>query len=342
MKNDRAGIGSPDGAAVRSTPKQGTRIMELAAQNSPAEVEARTWLNAHKAETGHSWNELSGLTDVSQSTLSLFATGKYAGHNEPIAAKVLGYRDALAVQAEIATDAPQVPEWYETPTASRLTKLLGWAQSGKIVLIVSTPGVGKTKTARRFAAKGPNVWMATMSPNTSSPATMSLEVAAAIGLGEIKGSPQALSRQIKAKVAGRRGLIIVDEAQELTDKALNELRSWHDLTGVGIALLGNEKVVGQLDSKKSALAQVSSRVSLPMIQTGPMPGDLDALFTAWGITDERQKAFLTRVGNLPGALREVTMTLEVALMLAFGEGKALTLENLREAAKQRNVQLPGL
>ena len=322
--------------------EQGTNIMEVVADNSPTEIEARNWINTHKAETGHSWPELSSLTDVVSSTLSLFASGKYAGRNEPIAAKVLAYRDRIAVQAEIAIDAPQVPDWYETATSKRLTFLLRWAQSGKVVLIVSTPGVGKTKTARRFAEKDPNVWLATMSPNTSSPATMALEVAAAIGLGEIKGSPQSLSRKIKERVTGRRGLIIVDEAQELTDKALNELRSWHDLVGVGIALLGNEKVVGQLDSKKSALAQVSSRVSLPMIQTGPMPGDMDALFGAWGITDERQKAFLTRIGNLPGALREVTMTLEVALMMSFGEEQKLTLEHLRDAAKQRNVRLPGL
>ncbi|WP_174279080.1 AAA family ATPase [Sphingomonas bacterium] len=312
--------------------------MELASENSPVEVEARTWLSAHKADTGHSWADLAGFTDVAQSTLSLFTSGKYEGRNDPVAVKVLAYRDRLSVQAEIAMDAPQVPEWYDTPTATRLWQLLQWAQSGKMVLIVSTPGVGKTKTVRRFAARDPNVWLATMAPSTAGVATMAIEVAAAIGLGEIKGSPQQLSRQIKAKVAGRRGLIVVDEAQELTDKALNELRSWHDATGVGVALLGNEKVVGQLDSKRSALAQVSSRISLPLVQMGPMPGDLDALFAAWGIADERQRAFLTRIGNLLGALREVTMTLEVALMAGGG----LTLELLRDAAKQRNVRLAGL
>jgi len=316
--------------------------MEVVADNSPTEVEARNWVNLHKTETGHSWSELSGLTNVPGSTLSLFASGKYAGRNEPVAEKVMAYRDRLAVQAEIATDSPQVPDWYDTPTAARLTKMLRWAQSGKMVLIVSTPGVGKTKTALRFAAKDPNVWLATMAPSAAGVATMAIEVGAAIGLGEIKGSPQMLSRQIKARVQGRSGLIIVDEAQELTDKALNELRGLHDAVGVGVALLGNEKVVGQLDSRKSALAQVSSRISLPVVQNGPLAGDLDALFAAWGIVDERQRAFLTRVGNLPGALREVTMTIEVALMTAFGLDEALTLEHLRNAARQRNVRLPGL
>lgn len=316
--------------------------MEAVADNNAVELDARAWLNAHKLETGQSWPQLGTLTDVSHSTLSLFATGKYQGRNEPIAAKVLAYRDRLATQSEIAIDAPQVPGWYDTPTAARLTRLLQWAQSGKMVLIVSTPGIGKTKTAQRFAERDPNVWLATMAPSTAGVATMAIEVGAAIGLGEIKGSPQQLSRQIKARVAGRKGLIIVDEAQELTDKALNELRGWHDATGVGVALLGNEKVVGQLDSRKSALAQVSSRISLPVVQKGPLAGDLDALFDAWGIADGAQRAFLTRVGTLPGALREVTMTIEVGLMAAFGADQRLTLEHLRDAARQRNVRVAGL
>ena len=215
--------------------------MEVVADNNPAEIEARTWLNAHKTETGQSWSDLAILTDVASSTLSLFSTGKYGGRNEPVALKVLAYRDRLSVQAELASDAPQVPEWYETPSAKRVMKLLRWAQAGKMVLIVSTPGIGKTKAARRFADSDPNVWLATMAPSTAGVATMAIEVARAVGLGEIKGSPQQLSFQIRNKVAGRRGLLIVDEAQELTDKALNELRGWHDATGVGVALLGKRE-----------------------------------------------------------------------------------------------------
>ncbi len=233
--------------------------MEMVISNSEAEVDARTWLNAHKDEEGLSWPQIGKLTDVSHSTLSLFATGKYAGRNDTVAAKVLAYRDRLAAQAEIAGDVATVPVWYDTPTATKLTSLLRWAQSGKIVLIVTGPGIGKTRTAERFADADPNVWLATMAPSTAGVATMLQEVAVAVGLGEIKGSPQQLSRRVRAHIQGKKGLLIVDEAQELTDKALNELRGLHDRTGLGIALMGNETVVGQIDSRKSALAQISSR-----------------------------------------------------------------------------------
>jgi DNA transposition AAA+ family ATPase len=317
--------------------------MEVVSDNSPRrEDEARAWLNAHKKESGLSWPQIGKLTDVAESTLSAFAGAKYAGNNDSVAAKVLAYRDRLDSQAQIAADAPAVPAWYDTPTASRLTSLLRWAQSGEIVLIVTKPGIGKTRVAERFAASDPNVWLATMSPSTAGVATMAIEVAEAIGLGEIKGSPQQLSRQIKARVRGKNGLIIVDEAQELTDKALNELRGWHDQTGVGIALMGNEVVVGQIDGRKSALAQISSRFSIRHVQGEPMAGDLEALLDAWGIFDPAQRAFLSKVGALPGALREMTHTIKIARVAASGHGQGLTLAHLRDAARQRNIKIGGL
>lgn len=335
-------------AMPRLQPRHGLSLtwkandMNLVVDNTIGVDGARAWLLAHKEEEGLSWPEIGKLSDLAAPTLSLFASDKYKGDNEKIAAKLLAYRDRLAVQAEIGADAPMVPAWYETETSKRLTSLLRWAQSGKIVMIVTAPGIGKTKTAERMTERDPNVWLATMSPSTAGVATMASEVASVIGLGDIKGSPQQLSRQIRAHVQGKNGLLIIDEAQELTDKAINEIRGWHDRTKVGVALLGNEKVVGQLDSRKSALAQISSRFSIRHVQVQPLDGDMGALLDAWGIKDEQQRAFLARIGAMPGALREVTQTLEVALMGAFGAEQQLSIGHLRAAAKQRNVKIGAL
>ena len=313
--------------------------MKVVVDNSTNENEVRNWLNTHKEEQELTWPQISKLTDVASPTLSLFSSAKYGGDNDKIARKICAYRDRLTAQAAISGDLPLTPRWYDTATSARLLQLLRWAQSGKIVLIVTGPGLGKTRAAERFAANDPNVWLATMSPSTAGVATMAIEVAEAIGLGEVKGSPQQISRSVKNRVRGKNGLLIIDEAQELTDKALNELRGWHDRTGLGIALLGNEIVVGQIEGRKSALAQISSRFSIRHVQAIPMPGDLDALFDGWGITDTAQRDFLAKVGKLPGALREVTNTIEIALMAAFGIGEPLSLSHLRNAAKQRHTKV---
>ena len=316
--------------------------MRVVSINSPNEVEARTWLNEFKEEKSLSWPQLAKLTDVAVSTLSLFSTGKYAGNNGAIAAKVLAFRDRRDAREASQALMPTVPSWFDTPTSERLTSLLRWAHSGEIVLIVTSPGIGKTRVAERFAENHPNVWLSTMSPSTNGVANLAVEVGLSLGLGELTGSPQQLSRQIKTMVQGRNGLLIIDEAQELSEKALNELRGWHDQTKVGIALLGNETVVGQIDSRKSAMAQISSRFSIRHVQVEPMQGDLDALLDAWDITESDQRAFLSRIGTLPGALREVTHTIKIASVAAFGAGQRLTIGHLRDAARQRNVKVGSL
>lgn len=74
--------------------------MEVVANNSPVEVEARAWLNAHKEETGMSWPQLGKLADVASSTIGLFASGKYTGNNEAVAGKVLAFRNrAVPIRA---------------------------------------------------------------------------------------------------------------------------------------------------------------------------------------------------------------------------------------------------
>ena len=318
--------------------------MELVTENTHSDPngEARTWLNTHKDALGLSWPQLARLTDLGASTLSAFAAGTYTGNIANVTANVLAYRDRLARQAEIATGLPTVPTWYDTPSSSRITQLLRWAQFGNMVLIVTVPGIGKTKTAERFAAEDPNVWLAPMSPSTAGVSTMLIEIAEAIGLGQVKGSPQQMARLIKGAVRGKNGLLIIDEAQELTEKALNELRSVHDQTGVGIALMGNETVVGQIEGRKSALAQIKSRFSIPHVQNQPMAGDMDALLDAWGICEQSQRDLLARIGMLPGALREVTHTIKIAAMAAGGAGDRLTLTHLRNAARQRNLKIGGL
>ncbi|WP_190287138.1 AAA family ATPase [Novosphingobium sp. LASN5T] len=304
--------------------------------------EARAWLIEHKAEAQLSWPQIAKFTDAGPSTLSLFASDSYAGDNTKVATKVLAYRDRLHMQTEIIGDSPMVPEWYDTATSRRITELLRWAQSGEFVLIVTDPGIGKTITAERFASADPNVWLATMSPATAGVGTMSAEVAEAIGLGQLVGSPQQLSRKVRDFVRGKSGLIIVDEAQELTDKAINEIRGWYDRTKVGVALLGNSGVLGRSKSRTSALAQVVSRFSMRHSQASATPEDIAACLDAWGIADEQQRDFLHRIGRMPGALREVTHTLKIALMASFSAGTPLTLNHLEQAARERSPQFGAL
>jgi DNA transposition AAA+ family ATPase len=303
-------------------------------------VEQRAWLLSYKAESGAGWNDLGKRIGIAGGTISAFGVDKYAGDNEKIAVAIARFRQSIALQAEIEVEAPDIPEWFDTITSSQIEKLLGWAQRGRIVVIAAGPGTGKTKTIEHYRNSVSNVWVATMAPSTRGVNNMQMEVLAALGERDIKGTPQALSRQIKQRIWQSDGLIVIDESQHLSEQAIEEIRSWHDATKIGIALVGNETVIGRLEggTRKAAYAQLYSRVSMRLVRNVPLPEDAMALARAWSIDDAAMTAFVQRVARLPGGLRSCTMMLELATMMAASEQTARNLTHLQDAWAQLSLR----
>lgn len=304
--------------------------------HQPLDVdEQRAWLIDHKAATSASWSELAKRLDIPSGTLSQFGSPQgYRGDEGRLAGKVFQYRQLLASQADIEIEAPVVPGYFMTNTGQQLIQLLRWSQRGRVVVAALGPGNSKTSTAKHFAACYPNVFIATMTPSTAGVNTMQVEVLDALGERNAVGTPQRLSRQIKERVRDMANpVILIDEAQHLTEKAIEEIRSWHDNTGVGIALFGNESVIQRLEggNRRAAFAQLYSRVSLRVVRSVPLQGDVDKMAEAWGIHDEKTTLYLRKISMLPGGLRNGTMALELASMTAASEGRAVAPEHLQDA-----------
>jgi DNA transposition AAA+ family ATPase len=304
---------------------------------TPIDVEEqRSWLMSHKGLTGASWTVLATQSGIPAGTLSQFGPGSYKGDNEKVARDVFRFRQHLAMQAELDVEAPEIPGFIETPTSRRLISLLRWAHRGRIVVAAMGPGTSKTVTCRHYRDSASNVWLATMTPSTANMNNMMIELLSVMGERDAHGSSQMLSRRIRERVQGSGGLIILDEAQHLSEKAIEEIRSWHDVTGVGIALFGNESVVGRLEggSRKAAYAQLFSRVAMRHIQNLPLPEDARVLAGAWGVEDPKLVAFIVSKSQMPGGLRGVTMMLELATMIAVSERRPLELSHLGDAWAQ--------
>lgn len=300
--------------------------------------EQRKWLIDHRASTQLSWSELAKRIDIPQGTLSQFGSVKgYAGDERRLAEKVYRYQQLLHEQAKIEVEAPELPDYFETPTSEQITTLLTWAQRGRIVVIATGAGLGKTKSAENYRDCLPQVFLATMSPSTAGVNNMQIEVLEALGERDAVGTPQKLSRRIRERVKNlSKPLIIIDEAQHLSEKAIEEIRSWHDATGVGIALLGNIKVMQQLEggTRSAAFAQLYSRVSMRMIRPLPLQADADALAKAWKVEDEATLGLVRKIVGMPGGLRGGTMALELAWMMAAADQRPLAKEHLQDAWSQ--------
>jgi DNA transposition AAA+ family ATPase len=304
----------------------------------PIDIEVmRVWLRDHKAAQGLSWAQIAKRMGIAAGTISQFGGGGYAGDNLSIAQKVYRYQQALVQQATISIEAPEVPGFFECPTSQQLITLLHWGQRGRIVVAAMGPGCCKTMTARHFADCGNNVFYCAMTPSTAGVANMQQEVLAALGEPDAIGTPQKLSRRIRDRVKDLQSpLIIIDEAQHLSEKAIDEIRSWYDAVGVGVALFGNLGVMQRLEggSRKAAFAQLFSRIGMRIVRPSPLQADADALAAAWQVSGDDEVAQIRKVVMLPGGMRGATMMLELAYMLAASQQDMLKLEHLQDAWAQ--------
>ena len=299
--------------------------------------EQRKWLVEHKQALGLSWGDVFRKTGIPVGTVSQFGGNGYKGNELTVAEQVYRYRQTLVAQTQIAFELPEIPGYFQTETSRQLERLLQLGQRGRLVVAAMGAGLGKTITARNYASCFTNVFMATMSPSTAGVNTMQIEMLEALGERDAAGTPQKLSRRIRARVANLGNpLLIIDEAQHLSEKALEEIRSWNDAVGVGIALFGNESVWQRLTggSRQANFAQMFSRVGLNIRRSLPLQGDVTAMADAWRIADEPTIAYLRKIAMTPGGLRGATFALEIASMIAAAEQRPLALDDLQDAWTQ--------
>lgn len=285
---------------------------------------ARNQVRAVMAAEGLTQAAIAREADVNPQTFNLWLNDKYQGHNDPITEKVRIWLASREEKKRVAAVVPAEPDFVQTRSAAGFATALRFAQLlPEISVIAGAAGIGKTKTARHYAATNPNVWLATMRPSTAGVNLMLQEIAAAVRVDE--RSAAKLARAIGRRISGTGGLIIIDEAQHLRPDALDELRSLYDAHDVGIALVGNETVYARLEgrAREASFAQLFSRVGHRVTQAKPRTADIDALIRAWGVSDPDEVAFLRAVARKPGALRNVTKCLRSAGLLAGRRARTL-------------------
>lgn len=313
------------------------------------EAEMIAWIKERRERTGISWRALGEESGIKQGTLSNWANGTYAADGQWIARLVFKYRQTLESQAERAADKQNAgladaPVYIETKTGRRIRSLLMTAHSGEITYAAMGPGTSKTKEAENYLACASNVAMVTMKPTTKSVTAMMGEVIRALGGKAGTSWARQMSAQVIDMVKGRRQLLIIDEANYLEFEAVEELRAWHDIAGLGICLLGNEELHstirgGAHRNARHSFARLNSRIAMKHVQDMPLPDDIDAYLDAWKITNGEQRQMLMKVGVTPGSggLREIRQLITNATMLAFEDGSPLTFAHLREAMGARTT-----
>lgn len=306
---------------------------------------ARARLLNWKAEQNLSWTAIARLTGIPHGTISSFGTSSYSGDQVRIAGEIERYFAAEAEAVSMRRNRViEPPAFQQTQAAKKLFSVLHYARRGKMAAAATSPGFGKTSALRQFAADVPNVFLATMAPSTAGVQPMLTAILKVMGEREVRGSPLMLSDRIRERVAGAHAVLCLDDAQHLSEKALDELRGIHDLTGVGIALFGNAGLMERLEGGNRAIshAQLYSRIGIKFMEIRAYPQDAQQLGRAWGIEDDAALDWLAKLSATGGGLRTVTQVIELAMFLAVSDDQDVALPHLQDAhaqlsARQRQI-----
>lgn len=303
----------------------------------PAEME-------HLRSEVHAYIEANSMTkkrfaeecDVKEGTFGPWLSGQYAGDNHSVAVRVHRFLHARVEQQLLAASVPTAPGFLDLKMSRSIWAALEHAQVfGDLVVVGLGPGLGKTRTIEQFREHRPRVWSAAMAPSTSRVPNALIAVLEAMGDTDAKGAPQSLSRRVALKATAG-ALLIIDEAQHLSQPAVDELRSIHDKTGVGLVFSGDESVFNLFDgSRKRAFAQFHSRIGYRLRASRADREDSAMIAAAHGVSDPSMVRLCQEIGSKPGAYRSLTKTLLLARRHANMADVPLTNGLIREAWAQR-------
>ncbi|EAY9778691.1 TPA: AAA family ATPase [Escherichia coli] len=273
-------------------------------------------------------------SELSTGTISSFINDKYNGDNERVSQILQRWLEKYHAVAEL----PEPPRFVETQTAKQIWTSMRFANlTGTIAVICGNPGVGKSEAAREFCRTNNNVWMITIAPSRASTLECLTELAEELGMSNVPCRKGPLSRNLRRRLKGTQGLVIVDEADHLDTEALEELRLLQESACIGLVLMGNHRVYSNMTSngdRTIEFARLFSRIAKRTAINKTKEDDVNAIADAWQITGKNEREVLQQIAQTPGALRIMNQTLRLAVMNAFGKGERVNEDYLREAYKE--------
>jgi DNA transposition AAA+ family ATPase len=296
------------------------------------------------ADKAWSKAEVARRSGTGHGTFSQWHSGTYKGRLDTVNASMTTWLGNLGDVEEVTASVPVGPGYLPLEFSVGVERMISIAQiMGTMVMVTAEAGIGKTSAGREYVRTHANSFIVTISPHTRTIHNMLAEIAATIGVEErnVARLVRAIARRLQR--VGDGTVLVIDEAQNLSDDAINQLRHFVDdpVCRCGIALLGNSATYARFSQwgKGEKYGQLTRRIFKRIKAERPTANDIATFVDGWGIRDAEQVAFLTGVGMKPGALGQVDMTIKLARMAAQGAGREVTLADLRAAWSNRDVEL---
>ncbi len=274
---------------------------------TPEQQELLKRFEQYMLEKNWSQNKAADAIGISRAALSRVRSGTYNADPQ-------GIFDAIAAHLGVKERAKLTyseVEYAPTSISSQIYDIIGVCQvKGGLAVAAGDAGIGKTKAAQKFVADNPtNSILITVNPCLTSVKSLLKVLADRIGASPERSKDELWLAIVRKLSDGT--VLIFDEAQHLTLKDIEVLRSFSDYFNdmgqtLGICFIGNLDTVARLGGKKAEFAQISNRTKQRKVYTKDQiqREDIAKLFPILvneGKEDEID--LLLRIAQTPQALR---------------------------------------
>jgi DNA transposition AAA+ family ATPase len=209
-------------------------------------------LNNWKAE------KLAKSAGISPSALSQFLSFQYKGNFDNIKQKLLAVIEREACKATIKTFNPN---FIETSVSKRFNDVANICRfEGEFGLVYADAGTGKTESAREYTAKRSDVILIEADPGYT-PTVLFRELHQKLG-NSGKYILHDTFKECVDRLQNSGRLLIIDEAEQLSYKALELLRRLYDNAGIGILMTGMPRLLENIRGYRGDYAQIYSRIGI--------------------------------------------------------------------------------
>lgn len=224
----------------------------------------------------------------------------------------------------------------DTHTVDDIIMAVSFAEAaGDISLIYGDAGLGKTVSLKKYVSLHPDTIYVELKDCDKSTKGVCEKILFNIGK-ELHGVDRLLVDTITDYLTNNPRLIIIDEAQHLSIRALENLRAINNSTETGIVLCGNPTVYDRMHGRGQAhFAQLYSRIGIRRHIIEPDLEDITKIFLNYGL-DKESLLYLHKLALQRGGIRNCVKVLNIALQLRDDEKEPLTIDHLQSACQLRN------
>lgn len=271
---------------------------------------------------------------VSAQVLSPLLKDKYTSSTDVHFEKLANWLKTYESTKQTRSDTCEDPDWVPTQTSTKLLEMMRLSQGFSAwTMAYEGAGVGKTESAKHYQKNNSNVWIVTASPNYKARRAFLTLIAREMGLNANGMTIDRLDYEITQRITGSNGLLIVDEAQYVTDDSLNSLRILSE-NRIGVTLLGNDIVRSRMSAPKSRINMnpVWSRMLKSHRVVRSTQRDIKTYINAWGIKDSNIITWAYKaIPPTTGQLRTLKNLIRLAVSMSKQEQIPVNVGHMEKA-----------